>query len=265
MDASQVFGLAILQGLTEFLPISSTAHLILVPVIAAWPDQGRAFDVALHVGILVAVVSYFRSEVGAMAIGWWRSVSRRETSPEGRLAWLVMVGTIPVGLCGLALTAYDGAALRAAGVIAGATIGFALLLWWADRRGTRVRSEYSLRLRDVLLIGGAQAFALIPGTSRSGVTMTAGLALGLTRNAAARFSFLLAIPVIALAGGLESVQALRAPDSIDWAAFALGAAVSGGCAYATIHFFLRLLDRIGLLPFVIYRLVLGVVLLAFVV
>ena len=144
-------------------------------------------------------------------------------------------------------------------------MGFALLLWWADRRGSRTRDESSLNWRDALLVGAAQVLALIPGTSRSGITITAALALGFERRAAARYAFLLSIPVIAAAGLRSATAVLENPEATDWAALALGAAVSALSAWLTIHLFLRLMDRIGLLPFVIYRLVLGVLIFLFVV
>ena len=263
MEAVQVIALAALQGLTEFLPISSSAHLILLPAVVSWPDQGLEFDIAVHVGTLAAVIAYFRQQLSGMSRGWWRSLSTRRLDAEARLAWAVLFATIPVGLAGLALSAMGSDGLRSPLVIAVATLVFALLLWWADARGSRLRDEGSIGWREVLVVGCAQALALIPGTSRSGVTMTAGLALGLSREAAARFSFLLSIPVIVLAGGLKVLEALADPAATEWSALIAGALISGVVAYATIHYFLRLLDRIGLLPFVLYRIVLGVVLLVF--
>lgn len=257
-----IFVLASLQGFTEFLPISSSAHLILVPVLSDWPDQGLDFDVAVHVGTLAAVALYFRHELGVMFVDWLRSLRRRELVGESRLAWAVLWGTVPVGAAGLLFSHVVEHALRSPLVIACTTIGFGLLLWWADARGTRQRSEHMLGWRDVLIIGVAQAVALIPGTSRSGITMTAGLMLGLTREAAARFSFLLSIPVIVLAGGYESLKLVRSGSAVDWSALVVGALLSAVMAYLCIHFFLKLLARIGMLPYVMYRLVLGVVLLA---
>ncbi len=262
MDLWQLIILAIVQGLTEFLPISSAAHLILLPALAGWADQGLAFDVAVHVGTLIAVVAYFRRELAAMARAWTDSVLHRRQTEDSRLAWAILLGTIPVGLGGLLFNDLVAHHLRSPLVIAATTIGFGLLLWWADHHGQRTRDEYSLRWRDVLLIGLAQMVALIPGTSRSGITLTAGLMLGLTRQAAARFSFLLSIPVIVLAGGWEAVEVARGASPISWPGMIVGALVSGVVAYWTIHFFMQLLDRIGMMPFVAYRLVLGIILLA---
>jgi undecaprenyl-diphosphatase len=260
MDWLQVFVLAIVQGLTEFLPISSSAHLILAPVVLGWRDQGLAFDVAVHLGTLIAVVAYFRRELVVMTGHWLRSARGGETSAEARLAWAVIFGTVPVGLAGLAFDDFIETALRSPLVIATTTVAFGVLLGYADWRGRRARDEYSLRWSDVLLIGIAQALALIPGTSRSGITMTAGLLLGLTREASARFSFLLSIPVIVLAGGYEALKLLRAPQAADWGVLLVGTVLSGIAAYACIYAFLRLLERIGMLPFVAYRLLLGLVL-----
>ncbi|MDD3517450.1 MAG: undecaprenyl-diphosphate phosphatase [Chromatiales bacterium] len=260
MDLLQTLFLALLQGLTEFLPISSAAHLILVPVLTGWEDQGLAFDVAVHVGTLTAVVVYFRHELARMTVEWTGSVRGRGLTPDARLAWAVLIGTIPAGLAGLLLKDFVEGPLRSPLVIAGATIVFALLLWWADARGRQRRDEHDLGWGDVLFIGCAQAVALIPGTSRSGITMTAGLLMGLTREASARYSFLLSVPIIVLAGGWQTVKLLRAPQAVDWATLLIGAGVSAVSAYLCIHFFLKLIARMGMLPFVIYRLLLGAVL-----
>jgi undecaprenyl-diphosphatase len=257
MDWIQIIVLAIVQGLTEFLPISSSAHLILVPVFTEWRDQGLAFDVAVHVGSLAAVMVYFRREVGAMIVSWCASVALRGTNADARLAWWVIVGTIPVGLAGLAFRDTIEVAMRSPLVIAFGLILFGLLLGYADWRHRGTRNEYQLSLRDVLLIGAAQALALIPGTSRSGITMTAALLVGMNREGAARFSFLLSIPVIILAGGLEAIELVRRSEPVDWTALAGATLLSGLSAYVCIHVFLAVIQRIGMQPFVIYRLLLG--------
>lgn len=257
MDILQAIFLAVLQGLTEFLPISSSAHLILVPRLVDWPDQGLAFDVAVHVGTLAAVVTYFARDLKRMTRDWCASLVARRAVGESNLAWFIIVATIPTGLAGLAVKATLGDSLRSLVVIAVANLVFAALLWWSDRSGPRTRALGEMRWRDALLIGLAQALALIPGTSRSGVTMTAGLLLGLTREAAARFSFLMAIPIIVLAGLLESWSAVRGGAGVDWPSVAIGTVASGVCAFACIHLFLKLVDRVGMLPFVLYRLALG--------
>jgi undecaprenyl-diphosphatase len=262
MDFIQIFILAVVQGLTEFLPVSSSAHLILVPILTGWEDQGLAFDVAVHVGTLSAVVLYFRQQLISMAWSWLASVSGRGFDQDAKLAWAVLFATIPVGLAGLLFKDFITEELRSPYVLASSTLVFALFLWWSDRTGSRQRDEYSIGWKDVLVIGMAQALALIPGTSRSGVTMTAALMMGLSRQAAARFSFLLSIPVIALAGGLETRDYLAHASLDDMQPLMLGALLSGVSAYLCIHYFLKLLERIGMLPFVIYRIVLALFLFA---
>ncbi len=257
MDLIQIVVLALLQGLTEFLPVSSSAHLILVPVLTGWQDQGLAFDVAVHVGTLVAIVWYFRHELIVMTRDWSCSLTTGKTTTNSRLAWAVLFGTIPAGLAGLLFKDFIETELRSPLVIASTTVIFGLFLWWADARGRRERDEYTLTWQDILLIGCAQALALIPGTSRSGITMTAALMLGLTRQGAARFSFLLSVPVILLAGGFKTLDLVQMEAPVDWLALFLGTLLSAVSAYLCIHWFLKLLERIGMVPFVIYRLLLG--------
>ncbi|MDH3979527.1 MAG: undecaprenyl-diphosphate phosphatase [Gammaproteobacteria bacterium] len=261
MDNLHAIWLALLQGLTEFLPISSSAHLILIPRLVGWADQGLAFDVAVHVGTLVAVLAYFRADVLRLFVAWLRSCTTRRVDSDARLAWFVLLATLPVVAVGLLLHDFIETVLRSPLVIAVATIGFGALLWAADYYGRQLRDEKSLRLVDVIFIGLAQALALIPGTSRSGITMTAGLALGLSRTAAARFSFLLSIPVIAMAGVYETGKLVQQSAPVDWGAISLGALVSAVSAWLCIHLFLQLIERIGMWPFVVYRLLLGTVLL----
>ena len=261
MDTLQTVLLALLQGLTEFLPISSSAHLILLPRLLGWGDQGLAFDVAVHVGTLLAVVLYFRHDVQRLFAAWLHSCLERRMSADARLAWLVLLGTVPVAVAGLVLHDVIETYLRSPLVIALATIGFGILLGLADWRGRQSRSEIALTVPDVIWIGLAQALALVPGTSRSGITMTAALALGLTRSAAARFSFLLSIPVILMAGGFESLKLVQQLEPVAWGSILTGTAIAAASAYLCIHFFMRLIERVGMLPFVIYRLLLGVFLL----
>jgi len=257
MDNFHAFILALVQGLTEFLPISSSAHLILVPVLSDWPDQGLAFDVAVHFGTLTAVVAYFRKELAAMGVSWFRSLGSRYPDEEAKLAWAVLLGTIPLGLCGLLFHDFIETQLRSPLVIATTTIGFGALLWFADVRGAQTRCEYRLDAWRVAFIALAQVLALIPGTSRSGATITAGLLVGLDRKAAARFSFLLSVPAILMAAGYEATKLLGAAQPVSWLPILFGVVVSAVSAYVCIHYFLKLLDRIGMLPFVIYRFVLG--------
>jgi undecaprenyl-diphosphatase len=262
MDWLQAVILAILQGLTEFLPISSSAHLILPSQILGWAEQGLAFDVAVHVGSLLAVLIYFRKEVADMTVAWCAWSFKGEKSNDGRLAWAVLWGTVPVGLVGLAFSYFKivDNYLRATEVIAATTIIFALVLWWADSMAKQKKDEHQLTVKDIIFIGCAQAIALIPGTSRSGITMTAALMLGLTRTAAARFSFLLSIPAILLPGGLKSYELLSSGEPVNWFFIGLGASVSAVAALACIHYFLILLDKVGFKPFIFYRLALGAVL-----
>ncbi len=261
MTTLEIFVLAIVQGLTEFLPVSSSAHLILPSQILGWQDQGLAFDVAVHVGSLAAVLLYFRKEVAAMFVAWTGSLMGGEQTQDSKLAWWVILATIPAGVIGLLAKDFVEVYLRSGYVIAAATIGFGLLLWWADRQATQVKSEYQTGWKAALIIGLAQAVALIPGTSRSGITMTAGLMLGLTRQAAARFSFLMSIPIILMAGGYLTLKLIMSGEAVDWMALSLGVVLSFVSALACIHVFLKLLDRVGMTPFVIYRLLLGVALL----
>jgi undecaprenyl-diphosphatase len=257
MESIQVIVLAIVQGITEFLPISSSGHLILVPRFLDWPDQGLAFDAAIHIGTLAAIVVYFRVQLMHMASAWLRSLTHRELSADARLGWGVLWGTIPVGLVGLLFNEYIETHFRSPMLVATTLSLYGILLWLADKLGRRVRDEYTVNWRDVLLIGIAQALALVPGTSRSGITMTAGLALGLTREAAARFSFLLAVPGTALAALLECWKMYHAAVPVDWSSVFLGIALAVASGLLCIHFLLRFIQRIGMLPFTLYRLLLA--------
>ena len=260
MDLIQIVTLALVQGLTEFLPISSSAHLILVPIIFQWPDQGLAFDVAVHVGSLSAVIFYFRQELQRMTHDWIRSLIERKQIGESGLAWAVIIGTIPAGLAGLLLNDYIELNLRSPLVIASATVVFGFLLWYASVKGKQNRSEHNLTIADIVFIGLMQAIALIPGTSRSGITITAAMLVGLRSDAAARFSFLLSIPLIMAGGGLKTLDLMKETSAIDWQALIYGTVLSGISAYICIHYFLKLLERIGMMPFIIYRMILGLVL-----
>lgn len=262
MDTIQIIILAIVQGLTEFLPVSSSAHLILVPMLLQWPDQGLVFDVAVHIGSLIAVLIYFRIEVIDMLVAWTRSLAGSGATSNSRLGWWVILGTVPAVIIGFLFKGFIESDLRSPWVIAVTTIVFGLLLWFADTRKSKQRSEYDLKLPDVVTIGLFQAIALIPGTSRSGITMTAGLLLGMTRQAAARFSFLLSIPLILASGVLQTAELTQSVQAIDWFALGLAIILSAISAGLCIHFFLRLIEKVGMMPFVIYRLLLGVVLVA---
>ncbi len=258
----QIVILSLVQGLTEFLPISSSAHLILAPRVLGYADQGLAFDVALHLGTLGAVVLYFRHEIGRILRDWFLTLApKRPLTPDARMGWLIILATLPAGLAGLAFKHLVETELRSSLVIAATTIGFGALLWWFDVRGRRTRSEATLSVWDALVIGLFQALALIPGTSRSGATMTAGLMLGLTREAAARFSFLMSIPVIFLSGTLVIHDLIAAGTDVHWGELAVGAGLSFATALLCIHYFLRFIEGVGMWPFVLYRLFLGVAIL----
>ncbi len=259
MDLHQVIVLALIQGITEFLPISSSAHLILPAELTAWPDQGLRFDVAVHLGSLTAVVIYFRAELVAFAADAFRLRAGASVSLLSKVA----VATVPAALAGLLFKPFIESELRTIGVIAVATMAFAIPLWWADRRTTSTRDEHALSYGQAAVIGLAQAMALVPGASRSGVTITAALLVGLGRQGAARFSFLLAIPTIAGAALLTAVDARTAPEVVPWTHLGLGFAVSAVAAYACIRAFIVLVNRTGMAPYVVYRLALGAALLWF--
>lgn len=264
VTVGQAVLVALVQGLTEFLPISSSAHLILLPRLVGWVDQGLAFDLATHAGSLAAVLLYFRREIGELARGVPELAAPEEWSP-GRGAHLLValaVGTVPVALAGLLLQEFVAGRGRDPILIAGTSIAFGLLLGWADWTGRRLRGVETLTLRAAAVIGLFQALALIPGTSRSGITITAALFLAFRRPAAARFSFLLAIPVGLLVTGKDLVDlASGAVGPVDWGLLALGFLVAALSAYAVIAWFLSWLERRSLQVFVVYRVLLGLAIL----
>ncbi|MFC1579259.1 undecaprenyl-diphosphate phosphatase [Pseudomonadota bacterium] len=262
MDWFQAIALAILQGLTEFLPISSSAHLVIPSLVLGWPDQGLAFDVAVHVGTLSAVLLYYRADLARMAASWFGSLAGHPGNDDSRLVWYLALATVPAVLVGLLAGDYIESDLRNLPVIATTTLMFGLLLGLADRRAVPSAAGKPISLAAALVVGLAQALAPVPGVSRSGITMTAALLLGMNRQDAARFSFLLSIPVIAGAGILKLWQLVNANTAVDWAVLAVGALVSGIVAYLCIALFLRLLDRVGLMPFVYYRVILAALLYA---
>jgi undecaprenyl-diphosphatase len=252
--------LALIQGLTEFLPISSSAHLILPSVLLGWPDQGLSFDTAVHLGSLCAVLLYFRGTLWQLATGSLQAIHDKRMTEDARQVLLLAVATLPVVLLGLFIQDYMETTLRSPKVIAVTTVVFGILLWLADRRAPGNQLTFlNMSWKIALVIGCAQVLALMPGVSRSGITMTAALFCGLGRVEAARFSFLLSIPVIAAAGALTVLE-LLGENSVNWAELAYAVLVSGLCAYGCIHYFLGIIGRMGFLPFVIYRLCLGLAL-----
>ncbi len=263
MDIFQAIVLAIVQGISEFLPISSSAHLILVPKLFGWADQGLAFDVAVHVGTLVAVAAFLKKEIQQVVPAWFSGWRRFKWDASGQLGWLIVLATIPLGIFGLLFKDIVETDLRSALVIAASTLFFGLLLGWADRGGEKNQKKIeSLSWKQTLIVGFAQALALIPGTSRSGITMTALLALGFSRVSAARFSFLMAMPAIALPGLLKGAELASSAVAIDWSILILGAGLSAIIAFACMHWFMRFVERVGMIPFVIYRILLAIIIVA---
>ncbi len=253
----QVVVLAIVQGISEFLPISSSGHLVLVPSFFGWSDQGLAFDVAVHFGSLLAVCLYFRNDIQALLAGTLRLASFNLDTPGARMALGIGLGTVPAAIVGLTLAGWIEQNLRSPNVIVFTLSFYAVLMVVADRYGKSERNVTDVTIKDAFLIGCAQALALIPGTSRSGVTITAGRFLGFARQDAARFSFLLSVPVIFLASGYETFALVTSDDVVPWGQLGLGVAVSAIVAYLSIEFFMRFVTRIGLLPFAVYRLLLA--------
>ena len=264
INIEQLLVLAIVQGITEFLPISSSAHLILVPLLMDLPDQGALIDISIHMGSLFAVIIYFWRDVLVVAAGTWQFV-RSKPREETRLAGHLTVATLPVIILGSTLFVtgiYEQ--LRSAEIIAWTTIIFGIALYAADRRGAQHRAISDLSYRDATIIGLAQCLSLLAGTSRSGITITAARALGYSRVESARFSMLLAIPTIMTFGLAAGLEIADSSDRIfQWQAL-IATALSFVTAFITIVFFMRLLTRISLTPFVIYRLVLGIGLLIYV-
>lgn len=260
MDWLQVIVLALLQGITEFLPVSSSAHLILPVQLTSWPDQGLAFDVAVHAGTLVAVLAYFRAEVTGLFASAGTLIAERRIDSTLDLWMKVAVATLPVIIAGFIAKDFVESELRTVKVTAITTIVFGILLGLADRR---LGTADSISWPVALVIGFSQVIALIPGTSRSGITMTAALFLGLSRTNGARFSMLLSIPTILGAALLITLDVLEQGLDIGLAHMAGGFLLSAISAFVAIRYFMLLVERTGMMPYVIYRLLLGTVLLLF--
>ena len=272
MHLYQAVVLAVIQGLTEFLPVSSTAHLILFPWLLGWPDGGLAFDVALHIGTLAAVFLYFLRdwvELALAGIGmhYPAQASDQEVHQNRRLFWYLVAGTIPAAILGFLFEKKFEDAFRKPLPIAGAMIVVALIMWWADVRARHLRTLEQTTLGDSMYIGTAQALALFPGVSRSGITITAGLFRNMTRETAARFSFLLSTPVIAGAAvkELPKIMKLHHAGALDIpnSTILIAIAVSGLVGYAVIALFLRYLQTQTLKLFVYYRILFGILILSF--
>lgn len=275
MTLLQVTVLALIQGLTEFLPVSSSAHLIFPGRLLGWEDQGLAFDVAIHVGTLLAVIFYYMADLVQIATHVVESTLTRHLTPDGKVGFCLLLATVPVGLAGACFEQEIETYARSVKVLAVTTIVFGLLLGlssYVNRhlvwrtvlgiQGERADSLRHLTFAQAAVIGAAQVLALIPGTSRSGITLTAGLFLGLRPPAAARFSFLLAIPVIAASGLLEGWHLLSAPTgTVDFVQLSVGMIIAFFTALTVIHVFMSYISKSGMAAFVIYRVLLGALLL----
>ena len=261
MPLYQVVVLAVVQGITEFLPISSIAHLRVVPALLGWSDPGAAFSAVIQLGTLAAVLVYFASDMRIMARAVLRGLAdgRPWASQEARLAWFILLGTLPIGVCGLAFKRYIVGELRSLYVIAGSLIVLGILLWVAEKKASFRREVKDIGWMDSQLIGLAQALALIPGSSRSGTTMTAAMFLGLTREAAARFSFLLGIPAIGAAGLFELRDLLKhGLGSAGLTSLMIGILTSALSGYLAIDLLLRYLRTRTTYVFAWYRIGFGV-------
>jgi undecaprenyl-diphosphatase len=268
MSILEVIVLGIVQGLTEFLPISSTAHLVVIPALLHWPDPGLAFDIALHVGTLAAVVIYFFRDWIQIVLNGFR-LTTSGGDPELRrnpmLLWYLILGTLPAGIAGLALQKAADTSLRTLPIIGASAILIGLFLWWADRSSRGQKQMDHVNLGDSLIVGFFQVLAIIPGVSRSGITISGGLLRNLDRPTAARFSFLLSTPIILGAAAKDAFDLLRHKEAIPHEmqiAFVLGIIVSGITGCATIAFFLNYLRSRSLNAFVIYRIIFGIIVIA---
>ena len=277
MPITHIVVLALLQGITEFLPVSSSAHLIFPSQLLGWEDQGLAFDVAVHVGTLLAVIFYYMSDLVQISTHTIESVIKRRQTPLSRIGWYIIIATIPAGFAGLLLEGYVSTVARNIHIIAYTTIGFGILLGIASYlnrkinwrtivniQGQRADSLRHMTLNQAIIIGFAQALALIPGTSRSGITLTAGLFLGLRPEAAARFSFLLSIPIILASGSLEGYKLITdqtlGANPIE---MLIGGIIAFVTAIIVINLFMKFISKSGMAVFVIYRILLGRALLYF--
>jgi undecaprenyl-diphosphatase len=259
MSVLEAIVLGVVQGLTEFLPISSSAHLRIVPAFAGWEDPGAAFTAVTQLGTIAAVLLYFRHDLRRIAVAWGASIVRRDRrhGPDARLGWIIVLGTIPIGLFGLVFKDQIESGARSLYLIGSTLIALGLVLLLAERVGTRQRGVESIGLRDGLAIGVAQAAALVPGVSRSGATITAGLFLGLEREAAARFSFLLSVPAIVLSGSFELGSIGSGEHDVGVVALVVATAFAFVVGYASIAFLLRFLANHSTVVFVAYRIALG--------
>jgi undecaprenyl-diphosphatase len=260
--------LGVVQGLTEFLPISSSAHLRLVGELFGWEDPGAAFTAITQIGTEAAVLLYFRSDIARIVVAWLGSLAgRRKGDPDARMGWLIIVGSLPIVVLGLLFQDDIETTLRDLRIVATALIVFSLILFWADRVGAKQRELKDLTVPHGIGFGFAQAMALIPGVSRSGGTITAGLFLGYSRSAAARYSFLLAVPAVLGSGFFQAYEAMTgdvAGQGVSWGPTILATVIAFGVGLTVIAWLLRYLDRGSFTPFVVYRVLLGLLVLALV-
>ena len=261
--------LGVVQGLTEFLPISSSAHLRVVGEAFGWDDPGAAFTAITQIGTETAVLLYFRHDIARIIGAWVSSLfrSERRGDPDARMGWLIIVGSIPIVVLGLLFQDQIETTLRDLRIVATALIVFSLILYWADRVGAQKRDLGDLTVPHGIIYGLAQALALIPGVSRSGGTITAGLFLGYTRSAAARYSFLLAIPAVLGSGFFQAYEALTGDvegAGVAWGPTILATVLAFGVGLAVIAWLLRYLAHGSFVPFVVYRIALGVLVLVLV-
>jgi undecaprenyl-diphosphatase len=254
--------LGIVQGLTEFLPISSNAHMRIVAAFMSWKDPGAAFSAVIQVGTELAVIIYFRHDIIQIIKTWFNSLRNRElrSDPLAKLGWFVILGSIPIGILGLALQDPIAKGFRDLRLVAMALLFFAIVIGFVDQRARTARSLESLTTKEALVFGFAQSLALIPGVSRSGGTIAAGLAMGFKREAAARYSFLLAIPAVMASGGLELAK-IGSGNSPAWGPTILATCIAFVVAYVVIGWLLKFLVTHTFRWFVIYRVILGLVVL----
>lgn len=262
MSLIEAIVLGLVQGLTEFLPISSTAHLRIVPELLGWQDPGAAYSAVIQLGTVAAVLIYFRRDLVNLTTAFFQGLVRRQpfATLESRLAWFVLVGTLPIGVCGLVFKKYIETSLRSLYIISASLIVLAIILFIVERVASHQRTVADMRWRDGLIIGGWQALALIPGSSRSGTTLTGALSLGLKREDAARYSFLLSIPATSLAGIFELKHLLEADSRPSMMALVTGTLVAFGSGLAAIAWLLRYLRTRSTMIFVVYRVALGLTL-----
>ena len=257
----QAIVLGISQGLTEFLPISSTAHTLVVSRLLGWPDPGAAFTAVTQVGTELAVVIYFRNDIARILKAWFSSLTKADqrSNPDAKMGWYVIVGTIPIGVAGLAFKSSIETTARNLWLVAASLIFMGVLLGLADRFAKHTKSEADLNTKNAILFGLGQAMALIPGVSRSGATITAGLAMGYKRDVAARYSFLLAIPAVFASAALTAGD-IASDDFVNWPATIVATIVAFVVGFMVIAGLMKYLQTRTFMPFVVYRIVLGSVL-----